>query len=82
MPIMYRCSNCGKLLYYYITGFNDDSTGMRSVNDIINLYMGICPYCGKSLSISKDRLYTGKMLDIKVVEQVIERKRDLKKLRI
>ncbi|MCS7111071.1 MAG: hypothetical protein N3D82_05120 [Ignisphaera sp.] len=75
MPVMYRCSNCGKLLYYYITGFNDDSTGMRSINDIVNLYMGVCPYCRKPLPKNK---LNG--IDIRAVEQIIEKSKDAKKM--
>lgn len=77
MPVMYRCSNCGKLLYYYITGLNDDSTGMRSVNDIANLYIGMCPHCGKPLS--KGKLYINS-IDIKAVEQIVEKRKNAKKI--
>ncbi len=77
MPVMYRCSNCKKLLYYYITGINDDATGMRSINDVITLYMGICPYCGKPLS--KDKLYINSM-DIKAVEQIVEKRKGIRKV--
>lgn len=75
---MYRCSNCGKLLYYYMTGYNDDSTGMRSVNDIAALYIGVCPYCGKPLL--KNKLLVNNNIKIKIVEQIVEKKRELRKL--
>lgn len=70
MPVMYKCSNCGKLLYYYPTKNNGDLIGVNSVNDVINFYMGVCPHCGKPL---KSKLHISSM-DVRATKQDIERK--------
>jgi len=50
---------------------------MRSVNDIVNLYIGMCPHCGKPLL--KDKLYINS-IDIKAVEQIVEKRKNVKKI--
>ncbi len=50
MPIAYVCSNCGYVLEVFIN-VGESMRGPSSLDDIIKRY-GICPKCGKRLTIN------------------------------
>ena len=48
MPIVYRCSRCGFPLYVFAR-VGQTTSGVRRPSDIIYMYGGRCPRCGKPL---------------------------------
>ncbi len=48
MPVVYRCSRCGYPLYVFPrVGWN--SYGVPTPSEVIAMYDGVCPACGKPL---------------------------------
>ena len=48
MPVVYRCSHCGRVLYvHWRVGQN--SYGVPTPSEIIARNGGVCPYCGHRL---------------------------------
>jgi len=53
MPIVYRCSKCGKVLYVF-EFVGQDYFGIPSPSELHAKLGGLCPYCGKPLSNKVD----------------------------
>lgn len=52
MTIIYRCKNCGTVLYSYKYGEvkgKDIYYGVFPPNVVIDMYKGVCPKCGRKL---------------------------------
>jgi len=50
VPVVYRCSNCGFVLYVF-TRVGETTRGISSPGSVIALYGGVCPRCGKPLRL-------------------------------
>ena len=49
MPVVYRCSRCGKIIYvFWKVGQN--YYGAPTPQELSEMLGGICPYCGKPLN--------------------------------
>lgn len=48
MPVVYRCRNCGYVLYVF-WHVGQDSYGVPTPSEISSRYGGICPRCGHRL---------------------------------
>lgn len=48
MPVVYRCSRCGCILYVFVF-VGQDSYGVPTPTEVIERYGGVCPRCGKEL---------------------------------
>ena len=48
MPVVYRCSACGFILYIFVRK-GQDTRGIPTPSSIIYMYGGRCPRCGKPL---------------------------------
>lgn len=49
MPVMYKCSSCGKILFIF-RSVGQDSFGVPTPDELFNKVGSRCPECGKSLS--------------------------------
>ncbi len=50
MPVIFRCSRCGKILYVF-NRVGQDYYGIPTPSEVISLYGGVCPQCGSKLRI-------------------------------
>ena len=50
MPVIFRCSKCGKILYVF-NRVGQDYYGIPTPSEVISLYGGVCPQCGSKLKI-------------------------------
>lgn len=50
MPVIFRCSKCGKILYVF-NRVGQDYYGIPTPSEVISLYGGVCPHCGSRLKI-------------------------------
>ena len=50
MPVIFRCSKCGKILYVF-NRVGQDYFGIPTPSEVISLYGGVCPQCGSRLKI-------------------------------
>ncbi len=50
MPVIFRCSKCGKILYAF-NRVGQDYYGIPTPSEVISLYGGVCPHCGSRLKI-------------------------------
>ena len=48
MPIVYRCRACGHVLYAFCR-VGQDSRGVPTPSEVISMYGGRCPRCGRRL---------------------------------
>lgn len=48
MPVVYRCSSCGFPLYVFAR-VGQSTSGVPTPSQIIYMYGGVCPRCGKPL---------------------------------
>ncbi len=49
MPVVYRCSKCGYVLYTF-SRVGQDYYGIPSPSELLAKLGGVCPSCGKPLS--------------------------------
>ncbi len=49
MPVVYRCSRCGYILYVFVR-VGQNSYGVPTPSELANQYGGVCPRCGKPLN--------------------------------
>jgi len=52
MAVIYRCKNCGTILYTYRYGNVDKKDlfyGVLPPGTVIDMYKGVCPKCGRRL---------------------------------
>jgi len=66
MPVVYRCSRCGFILYVFAR-VGQTTSGLRTPSEIIYMYGGQCPRCGKPLK--KPRL-NNVVVDVDVEERI------------
>ncbi len=64
MPVIFRCSSCGSVIYVF-KRVGQDCFGLPSPTELINRLGGVCPKCGSALSIPK-------ISDIKIIGRVSE----------
>jgi len=48
VPVVYRCKNCGYILYVFWR-VGQDSYGVPTPSELISIYGGVCPRCGHRL---------------------------------
>jgi|UniRef100_A0A7J2T9R6 hypothetical protein len=49
MPVIYKCSNCGTVIYKFMRA-GQDYYGVPSPSELMIRVRSTCPNCGKSLS--------------------------------
>ena len=52
MPVVYRCKACGFVLYHF-PRVGADYHGIKTPGEIIWLYGGRCPNCGRELELPR-----------------------------
>ena len=73
MPIVYRCSKCGKIIYvFWKVGQN--YYGVPTPSELASMCGGICPYCGKPLNTKPDisdvKIYTKRDLPKELAKEL------------
>ncbi len=53
MPVIYRCSNCGKPIYVFLRA-GQDYYGIPTPSELAARVGGVCPYCGKPIKTTVD----------------------------
>ncbi len=53
MPVVYRCSRCGAIVYVFRRA-GQDYYGIPTPSELHARLGGVCPNCGKELSTSVD----------------------------
>ena len=62
MPVIFRCRHCHSIIFIF-ERVGQDCFGLPTPTELINRYDGVCPNCGRRLSIPK-------LSDIKIVGRV------------
>lgn len=50
MPVVFVCSNCGRILYVFKRA-GQDYYGIPTPSELASRIGGVCPYCGKPISL-------------------------------
>ena len=53
MPVVYRCSRCKNVIYVFARA-GQDYYGIPTPSELAARLSGVCPYCGKALSMNID----------------------------